>query len=139
MQNSDTTPLEDRKIVELLIASGPLTAPKICKHFGVKNHQNAVYRLERLAEKGIVNVAKKKYGTTYGVNDKKISTPTSVTLQALLTLIFLAMGVSMWLFNYIQAAAGYLFISSIIGTSVVFVSALKYKKEKIKNLLALLD
>lgn len=140
MQNeANEATLEDKKIVELLITSGrPLTAPKICKYFGVKNHQNAVYRLERLAERGIVKITKKRYGTTYEICEDKIATPTSLTLQAIVALSLFALGISMWLFNYLEAAAGYLLCSSLIGTIATFLNALKYKKEKIKDLLALI-
>jgi hypothetical protein len=139
MQNTDNPTLEDKKIVSLLIDNGEMTAPQICKHFGVKNHQNAVYRLEKLAEKGIVVIEKKKYGTKYRVVDSRLSIPTRLTVSVSVSIVLLSIGFMMLISNLVIPAMFYLLACSLLGTSVILIDTMTYKKKKVQDLLALLD
>ena len=106
--------LQDREIVEVLIKHDSLSLPQIAKLLDA-NVGSVDYHLKKLAEKGIVKIKKKKYGTKYSLNYELVTVSIGAAVQFTFVLIFTLIGFFFLLKFEFGSAALSFSISSIIG------------------------
>jgi DNA-binding transcriptional ArsR family regulator len=126
-----------RDIVKLLLNHGKLTLPKIAELLG-KNVGTIDYHLKRLAEKNIIRVDKKKYGTLYSLNPDLTSVKGRLRYELAVISVFTIVGIIYLLQQSFLFASTALAISSVAGLISAFDKAYHHKKgrldEIIKNL-----
>jgi len=130
--------LQDREIVEILIKHDSLSLPQIAKLLDA-NVGSVDYHLKKLAEKGIVKIKKKKYGTKYSLNYELVTVSIGAAVQFTFVFIFTLIGFFFLLkFEFVPAALSFS-ISSIIGTFFA-VEKLRYElRGKLDRLLEELE
>ena len=130
--------LSDREIVELLLKHGSLSLPQIAKLLDA-NVGSVDYHLKKLAEKGIVKIKKKKYGTKYSLDERIMTASTRTAVQFAITLIFTVIGfVFLLRFEFVHASF-LLSISSVVGTFLAFKKLKRELEGKIKEILKEID
>jgi len=130
--------LSDREIVELLLKHGSLSLPQIAKLLDA-NVGSVDYHLKKLAEKGIVKIKKKKYGTKYSLDERIMTASTRTAVQFAITLIFTVIGfVFLLRFEFVHASF-LLSISSVVGTFLAFKKLKRELEGKIEEILKEID
>jgi DNA-binding transcriptional ArsR family regulator len=126
-----------REIVKLLRNHGKLTLPKIAELLG-EDVGSVDYHLKRLAEKSIIRVDKKKYGTLYSLNPELTSVQGRLRYELAVISVFTIVGIIYLLQQSFLFASTALAISSVAGLISAFDKAYHHKKgrldEIIKNL-----
>jgi DNA-binding transcriptional ArsR family regulator len=123
-----------RDIVKLLLNHGKLTLPKIAELLG-KNVGTVDYHLKKLADKDIVKVQKKKYGTLYSLNPELTSVRGQVMYELIVTFVFTTVGIIYLLQQSFLFASIALAISSLAGLISVFDKAYHHKKGRLDEVL----
>jgi len=124
----------DRRIVEALLNHGRLTLPRLTKILG-SNVGTVDYHLRKLAERGIILVDKKRYGSTYSLNGDLISVDRRVYFGMGFSAATLIAGVLLLVQNPFCSAVLFL-VSSLIG---LFFIVKEYKRQSRERLRELLD
>jgi DNA-binding transcriptional ArsR family regulator len=126
-----------REIVKLLRNHGKLTLPKIAELLG-EDVGSVDYHLKRLAEKNIIRVDKKKYGTLYSLNSELTSVQGRLRYELAVISVFTIVGIIYLFQQSFLFASTALAISSVAGLISAFDKAYHHKKgrldEIIKNL-----
>jgi DNA-binding transcriptional ArsR family regulator len=126
-----------REIVKLLRNHGKLTLPKIAELLD-EDVGSVDYHLKRLAEKSIIRVDKKKYGTLYSLNPELTSVQGRLRYELAVISVFTIVGVIYLFQQSFLFASIALAISSVAGLVSAFDKAYHHKKgrldEIIKNL-----
>jgi len=124
----------DRKIVEVLLNHSRMTLPKLTKVLG-SNVGTVDYHLKKLAEKGIIIVEKKKYGSTYRLNLDLVKVSKTVIFQLAFSLVAFLIGIIMlFQFRFFIALACF-FASSITGLYSIVSEYRRQAREKLNMLL----
>jgi DNA-binding transcriptional ArsR family regulator len=114
-----------------------LTLPKIAELLG-EDVGSVDYHLKRLAEKSIIRVDKKKYGTLYSLNPELTSVQGRLRYELAVISVFTIVGIIYLLQQSFLFASIALAISSVAGLISAFDKAYHHKKgrldEIIKNL-----
>ena len=124
----------DREIVKILLDNGEVTLPKLTKMLG-SNVGTVDYHLKKLAEKGIVIVKKKRYGSTYRLNLDLVKVSNFVIFQLACSLISFFIGVAMIFQLNVLVALACFFVSSVIGLISIISEYRRQSREKLKILL----
>jgi len=125
--------LEDKTVVELLLAHNELTVPKMAELLEA-NPASVDYHLKGLIERNIVKVKKKKYGSKYSVNEKVISISGLYNWVFSITFIF-------WLIGLMSVSVNFFFAvfllatSGFMGVCTLLMVISRQRKDKIKALL----
>jgi DNA-binding transcriptional ArsR family regulator len=123
-----------RDIVKLLLNHGKLTLPKIAELLG-KNVGTVDYHLKKLADKGIVKVQKKKYGTLYSLNPELTSVRGKVMYELIVTFVFTTLGILFLTQQNFVLASIALAISSLAGLIAVIDKAYRQKRGRLNEVL----
>jgi DNA-binding transcriptional ArsR family regulator len=123
-----------RDIVRLLLNHGKLTLPKIAELLG-KNVGTVDYHLKKLADKDIVKVQKKKYGTLYSLNPELTSVRGQVMYELIVTFVFTTVGVLFLTQQNFVLASIALAISSLAGLIAVIDKAYRQKRGRLNEVL----
>jgi DNA-binding transcriptional ArsR family regulator len=123
-----------RDIVKLLLNHGKLTLPKIAELLG-KNVGTVDYHLKKLADKDIVKVQKKKYGTLYSLNPELTSVRGQVMYELIVTFVFTTVGVLFLTQQNFVLASIALIISSVAGLISAFDKAYRQKRGRLNEVL----
>jgi len=134
MEKEKSRRLSRREIVELLLKYSELSLPQIAKLLDA-GVGSVDYHLKKLAEKGIVNVKKRKYGTRYSLNQDIISASLKAYIQLASTLVFTITGIIfLFSFNFVLSAISFS-VSSITGMWLA-VEKIRYElKGKVERIL----
>jgi len=123
-----------RDIVKLLLNHGKLTLPKIAELLN-KNVGTVDYHLKRLAEKNIIRVDKKKYGTLYSLNPELTSVRGKVMYELIVTFVFTTVGTLFLTQQNFVLASIALIISSTAGLIAVIDKAYRQKRGRLNEVL----
>ena len=123
-----------RDIVKLLLNHGKLTLPKIAELLG-KNVGTVDYHLKKLADKGIVKVQKKKYGTLYSLNPELTSVSGKVMYELIVTFVFTTLGILFLTQQNFVLASIALTISSLAGLTAVTDKAYHQKRGRLDEII----
>ncbi|MHA1583094.1 MAG: winged helix-turn-helix transcriptional regulator [Candidatus Baldrarchaeia archaeon] len=124
----------DRKIVEVLLNQSRMTLPKLTKVLG-SNVGTVDYHLKKLAEKGIVIVEKKKYGSTYRLNLDLVNVSKTVIFQLACSIVSILIGIIMLFQLKFLIALACFFVSSIAGLISIVSEYRRQSREKLEMLL----
>jgi DNA-binding transcriptional ArsR family regulator len=123
-----------RDIIKLLLNHGKLTLPKIAELLG-KNVGTVDYHLKKLADKDIVKVQKKKYGTLYSLNPELTSVRGKVMYELIVTFVFTTLGILFLTQQNFVLASIALIISSLAGLTAVIDKAYHQKRGRLNDVL----
>ena len=124
----------DRRIVEVLLNHSKMTLPRLAKVLN-SNVGTVDYHLRKLAEKKIVIVEKKRYGSTYRLNLDLINVDKKLIVQLALSLSTLLFGLFMLFRLEILYATLCFLISSVLGVYAMIKEYKRQSREKLNELL----
>ena len=111
-----------------------MTLPKLTKVLG-SNVGTVDYHLKKLAEKGIVIVEKKKYGSTYRLNLDLVNVSKTVIFQLACSIVSILIGIIMLFQLKFLIALACFFVSSIAGLISIVSEYRRQSREKLEMLL----